>query len=58
MKKLLKLVMACMLSLGFTSMAIAGLDEIPQDIRDRVYNMDLMDPIQPLDDSAFRDWKS
>jgi ribose transport system substrate-binding protein len=39
-------------------MATAGLDEIPQDIRDRVYNMDLMDPIQPLDDSAFRDWKS
>jgi len=36
MKKLLKLVMACMLSFGFTSMTIAGLDEIPQDIRDRV----------------------
>ena len=50
--------MTCILSFGFTSMAIAGLDEIPQDIRDRVYNMDLMDPIQPLDDSAFRDWKS
>jgi ribose transport system substrate-binding protein len=58
MNKLIKMIMACILSLGFSSMAFAGLDEIPSDITDSVYNMDLMDPMQPLDESAFRDWKS
>ena len=56
MNKLIKMIMACILSLGFSSMAFAGLDEIPSDITDSVYNMDLMDPMQPLDESAFRDW--
>ena len=36
----------------------AGLDEIPADIRDRVYNPEFMDPAQPLGPSALRDWKA
>ncbi len=35
-----------------------GLDELPADIRDKVYNPELMDPAQPLGPSAFRDWKA
>jgi len=35
-----------------------GLDEIPKSITDSVYNPDLMDSMQPLGESAFRDWKS
>ena len=34
------------------------LDEIPQDIRDFVYNPDFMDPNQPLGESVYRNWKS
>ncbi len=36
----------------------AGLDEIPADIRGKVYNPKLMDPQQPLGPSAYRDWKT
>jgi len=36
----------------------AGMDEIPQSIRDQVYNPKLTDPAQPLGESAYRDWKS
>lgn len=46
------------------SMAIAGpvlaegLDEIPAEIRDTVYNPKFMDPDQPLGSSAYREWKA
>jgi ribose transport system substrate-binding protein len=36
--------------------AVAGVDELPAEIRDSLYNPDLMDPNQPLGDSAYRDW--
>jgi ribose transport system substrate-binding protein len=39
-------------------MTLAGLDEIPKSITDSVYNPDLMDSMQPLGESAFREWKS
>jgi len=58
MQKVIKLTLACILSFGFSTMTLAGLDELPKSITDSVYNMDLMDPIQPLGESAFRDWKS
>lgn len=35
----------------------AGLDEIPQDIRDRVYSKDMLDAQQPVGPSPYRDWK-
>lgn len=34
-----------------------GLDEIPEDIRERLYNPDMLDPMQPIGPSAYRDWK-
>ena len=38
--------------------AAEGLDEIPAEIRDSVYNPKFMDPDQPLGPSAYRDWKT
>ena len=58
MQKFIKFTLACFLSLGFSTMALAGLDEIPKSITDSVYNPDLMDSMQPLGESAFREWKS
>jgi len=34
------------------------LDNVPQDMRDYVYNMDYMDKDQPLGSAVMRDWKS
>ena len=34
------------------------LDNVPQDIKDYVYNMDYMDEVQPLGPSIMQDWKS
>ena len=36
----------------------AGLDDIPQDIRDRLYNPKMIDPAQPIGPSAYVDWKA
>lgn len=38
------------------SAAFAGVEELPEDIQEKLYNPDLMDPNQPLGDSAYRDW--
>lgn len=35
-----------------------GLDEIPEDIRESVYDPELMDPMQPLGPSAYRNFKA
>ena len=58
MQKFIKFSLVCFLSLGFSTMTLAGLDEIPKSITDSVYNPDLMDSMQPLGESAFREWKS
>jgi ribose transport system substrate-binding protein len=34
----------------------AGLDELPKAIQDELYNKDMLDPSQPLGESAYRDW--
>lgn len=36
--------------------ALAGTDELPQAIQDELYNPDMIDPMQPIGDSAYRDW--
>tara|TARA_R110001592_G_scaffold197769_6_gene445818 strand:- start:14489 stop:15661 length:1173 start_codon:yes stop_codon:yes gene_type:complete len=36
----------------------AGLDEIPQSVRDSVYNKDMLDPMQPIEASIYRDFKA
>ena len=42
-----------------TSLAMAaGVDELPKHIQDEVYNSDLMDPVQPLGESPYRNWKA
>lgn len=35
-----------------------GLDEIPPEIQERLYNKDMLDPMQPIEASAYRDWKA
>jgi ribose transport system substrate-binding protein len=35
----------------------AGGDELPKEIQDTLYNKDMLDPIQPIGESAYRDWK-
>ena len=40
MQKVIKLTLACILSFGFSTMTLAGLDELPKSITDSVYNMD------------------
>lgn len=47
--------LACGLAL-FASAASADLSELPAEIRDSLYNPDLIDPNQPVGDSAYRDW--
>jgi ribose transport system substrate-binding protein len=42
--------------LAGTAMAL-GVDELPQDVQDRLYNKDRIDPQQPTGPSAYRDWK-
>ena len=34
------------------------LENVPQDMKDYVYNMDYMDKDQPLGPAVMRDWKS
>jgi ribose transport system substrate-binding protein len=34
-----------------------GVDELPKQIQDELYNKDMMDPMQPVGESAYRDWK-
>lgn len=59
MRVTIKLLLFCIFSLGLSSVAMAdALDEIPADIREKVYNPKLMDPAQPLGESVYRDWKS
>jgi ribose transport system substrate-binding protein len=43
--------------LGAPALA-AGVDELPQQIQDELYNPEMMDPMQPVGESAYRDWKA
>jgi len=52
---MLRIAAACGAALLATS-AVAGVDELPAEIQERLYNPDLMDPNQPLGESAYRDW--
>lgn len=36
----------------------SAVDELPEELRDDLYNPDMMDPNQPLEESAYRDWKA
>lgn len=59
MKKFTYCALASVITLGLASPSLSeGLDEIPAEIRDSVYDPDLMDPMQPLGPSALRDFKA
>jgi ribose transport system substrate-binding protein len=34
----------------------AGVDELPKSVQDELYNKDMIDPAQPVGESAYRDW--
>jgi ribose transport system substrate-binding protein len=34
----------------------AGVDELPKAVQDELYNKDMIDPAQPIGESAYRDW--
>ena len=38
------------------SNASAGVNELPTDIQNSLYNKDFLDPVQPIGESAYRDW--
>ena len=59
MRKTTQSLVSLALTVGLSaSIFAAGLDEIPEETRAKVYNPDLMDPQQPLGESIFRNWKS
>lgn len=35
-----------------------GVDELPENIQTRLYSQDILDPMQPIVPSAYRDWKA
>lgn len=52
---MMRIATLCCASL-FVTPAVAGVDELPQEIQDELYNPDLLDPNQPVGDSAYRDF--
>jgi ribose transport system substrate-binding protein len=54
-RKLAAALAGCLI--GFPALA-AGVDELPQEIQDELYNSDMIDPMQPVGESAYRDWKA
>jgi ribose transport system substrate-binding protein len=53
------LVAACVASVAITGAPAraAGVDELPKDVQDELYNKDMLDPMQPIGPSPYRDWK-
>lgn len=48
--------MALASSLALAGHALAGVDELPENIQKELYNKDMLDPNQPIGDSAYRDF--
>jgi ribose transport system substrate-binding protein len=48
--------MAFASSLAIAGHALAGVDELPENIQKELYNKDMLDPSQPIGDSAYRDF--
>lgn len=58
MRRTASLLVFCAAILGLSGAAFAaGLDELPQDVQQRLYSKDSLDPAQPIGPSAYRDWK-
>lgn len=53
------IVIASGLLLAASGIAVAGgVDELPPDIQKKLYSKDMLDPQQPIGESAYRDWKA
>ena len=52
---LLRVAGVCLAAFAATAVQ-ADVSELPAEIRDELYNPEKMDPMQPLGDSAYRDW--
>ena len=53
------LMIASGLLLATSGFATAGgVDELPPDVQKRLYSKDMLDPQQPIGESAYRDWKA
>lgn len=50
-------VLGAAIAAGIPALA-GGVDELPQQLRDELYNPDMIDPMQPVGESAYRDWKA
>jgi ribose transport system substrate-binding protein len=53
--EILRAVVLCA-SIAVAQQAGAGVPELPQDIQDTLYNPDMIDPVQPVGDSPYRDF--
>lgn len=59
MKLLAKLSVALGALVLMPAVAVAeGVDELPEAIQKRLYSPEILDPMQPIGPSAYRDWKS
>ena len=56
MAKLGALLGALMLMQG--NAVAEGVSELPADVQEKLYSADMLDPMQPIGPSAYRDWKS
>ena len=58
--KLINKAILCAAAIGaavaFAGPVSAGVDELPKQIQDELYNKDALDPIQPIGDSPYRDF--
>jgi ribose transport system substrate-binding protein len=54
----LSLASALVAALSLATPALAGgVDELPKAVQEELYNKDMLDPMQPIGESAYRDWK-
>ena len=53
----ISMVLAAVLWLPLTGLA-DGVDELPAEIAEKLYSPDMLDPMQPIGPSAYRDWKA
>src|SRR6266540_2996088 len=54
----LRISFAIVAALTIATPAIAaGVDELSKEVQDTLYNKDMLDPLQPIGESPYRDWK-
>ena len=56
MRLLARLTAALIFTIGAGQIGAAGLDELPADTQ-KLYAKNMLDPVQPVGESAYRNWK-